>query len=244
MDKATAIMYATLDCINRIFNDLIYGEAPKPVGAEKIIECMKDEYEVRSNREIYGALNRLLKLGLIKAKPRGRKQSIYLPTVKGIIEWLKTKQLIGLDWEEPGFLAEEEEEEKTREKTEEVESALMNEVWAAIEKVLPLVTENLSSIIETFSDRLPYPWLKDAYRKAFELIKAAEENRENPDEEEKFLTSIFPGPKESHTTGVRILIACARIAYIFAAVFSIQLRPQLLVGMLGSFTEFAVPGWE
>lgn len=241
MDKATAIMYATLDCINRIFNDLIYGEAPKPVGAEKIIECMKDEYEVRSNREIYGALNRLLKLGLIRAKPRGRKQSVYLPTVKGIIEWLKTKQLIGLDWEEPGFLAE---EEKAREKTEEAGSALMNEVWATIEKVLPLVTENLSPIIETFSDRLPYPWLKDAYKKAFELIKAAVENRENPDEEEKFLTSIFPGPDVSYTTGVRVLITCARIAYIFAATFSIQLRPQLLVGMLVSFTEFAVPGWE
>jgi len=251
MDKATAIMHATLQCIIYEFYkesewSVWEEDTPKPVGAEEIIDCMKNRYCVRSNREIYGALNRLLKLGLIKAKPRGRKQSVYLPTIKGIIEWVKLRQFFELG--DPCST----EEKTAREENEENGSGRLvsiKDVWETIEKMIPFVTENLTSIIEIIADKLPQPWLKDAHKKALELISAVIQRKENSDEEARFLLSVFNGPEDEKITGAEILYHDLNLVLIFAMVLGLQFRPQLFIALLDMLDVGGTPtslfeGWE
>ena len=251
MDKATTIMYAALQCIiHEFYNEIRWEEdTPKPVGAEEIIDCMKNGYCVRSNREIYGALNRLLKLGFIKAKPRGRKQSVYLPTIKGIIEWVKLRQFFGLDLSNLCTT----EEETAREENEENGSGRlvsMKDVWETIEKVIPFVTENLTSIIEIIADKLPHPWLKDVHKKALELIGAVVQRKENPDEEVRFLLSVFNGPEDEEVAGAEVLYYDLHLVLIFAMVLGLQFRPQLFIALLNMLDVNETPttlleeGWE
>ncbi|MCG2893103.1 MAG: hypothetical protein L7H00_06165 [Vulcanisaeta sp.] len=251
MDKATAVMQAALQCIiYEFYKELQWSVleegVPKPVGAEAIIECMKNGHCVRSNREIYSALNKLLKLGLIKTMPRGRKQSVYLPTVKGIIEWVKLRRFFGLG--DPCSM----EEEAAREENEENGNgrpASMEDVWETIEKMIPFVTENLNSIIEIIADKLPQPWLKDAHKKALELISAAIQRKENSDEEARFLLSVFNGPEDEKITGAEILYHDLNLVLIFAMVLGLQFRPQLFIALLDVLDVEEMPtalfeGWE